>query len=57
MAEIQERIEVRPTGAALGADIEGVDLSRQLSADIVDEIREAWGDHLAQALLATTVMR
>ena len=46
MAEILERIEVRPTGAALGADIEGVDLSCGLSADMVDAIRKAWADHL-----------
>jgi len=42
----RESVTVRPTGEALGADIEGIDLSRQLSADIVDEIREVWGDHL-----------
>ena len=37
---------MQPTGAALGADIEGVDLSRQLAADTVDTIKKAWGDHL-----------
>src|SRR5215475_5407936 len=48
MAAVLDRqtITVRPTGAALGADIQGVDLSRDLSVDIVDEIKQVWGDHL-----------
>ena len=48
MAAVLDRqtVTVRPTGAALGADIEGVDLSRQLAADTVDAIKKAWGDHL-----------
>src|SRR5258705_2434407 len=48
MAAVLDRqmVTVQPTGAALGADIEGVDLSRQLSADTMDAIKEAWGDHL-----------
>jgi taurine dioxygenase len=41
-----QRIEVKPTGAALGADIEGVDLARELSLDAVDAIKQAWADHL-----------
>src|SRR5262249_17780729 len=31
---------------ALGADIEGVDLSRELSTDTVKAIKEAWSSHL-----------
>jgi taurine dioxygenase len=42
----RQRIEVRPTGAALGADIEGVDLSRELSPDTVDAVKQAWSDNL-----------
>jgi taurine dioxygenase len=42
----QQKVGVRPTGAALGADIEGVDLARELSADTVDAIKQAWSDHL-----------
>src|SRR5712691_11384783 len=42
----RQRVEVRPTGAALGADIEGVDLARELSAETVDAIKRAWADHL-----------
>jgi taurine dioxygenase len=42
----RQRIEVKPTGAALGADIEGVDLTRELSPEAVDAIKQAWADHL-----------
>jgi taurine dioxygenase len=42
----QQRVTVRPTGAALGADIEGVDLAQQLSVEIVGAIKQAWSDHL-----------
>jgi taurine dioxygenase len=42
----QQRVRVRPTGAALGADIEGVDLARLLSAEIVGAIKQAWSNHL-----------
>jgi taurine dioxygenase len=48
MAAVIEREQVvaRPTGAALGADIEGVDLAGPLSPEIVSQIKKAWGDHL-----------
>ena len=48
MAAVIERdkVTVRPTGAALGADMEGVDLARPLLAETVAAIRQAWGDHL-----------
>ena len=39
------RIEVRPTGAALGAEISGVDLAKTGEQDFAD-IRRAWVDHL-----------
>jgi taurine dioxygenase len=48
MAAILEKakISVRPTGAALGADVEGVDLSRPLAPETAAAIRSAWLDHL-----------
>jgi taurine dioxygenase len=39
-------VTVKPTGAALAADIEGVDLSGDLSPDVVAAVKQAWGDHL-----------
>ncbi|HEX5317826.1 MAG TPA: TauD/TfdA family dioxygenase [Stellaceae bacterium] len=39
-------MEVRPTGAALAADVEGVDLSRDLDAGTMDAIKAAWADNL-----------
>jgi taurine dioxygenase len=38
--------EVLPTGAALGADIGGVDLSGGLDGDVFRRVYEAWNDHL-----------
>jgi len=48
MATVIEKqaVRVRPTGAALGADIEGVDLAGPLSPETVAAIEQAWGDHL-----------
>ena len=48
MAAVLERrkIEVRPTGAALGADIQGVDLAQKLAPEAVDALKKAWADHL-----------
>jgi taurine dioxygenase len=48
MAAILERqtLKMRPTDAPLGADIEGVDLAQELSAETVDAIKQAWADHL-----------
>ncbi|HZT86727.1 MAG TPA: TauD/TfdA family dioxygenase [Stellaceae bacterium] len=48
MAMVMERqqIEVRPTGAALGADIEGVDLAADLAPETMAAIERAWADHL-----------
>jgi taurine dioxygenase len=42
----QQKVAVRPTGRALGADIEAVDLSRDLLARTIDAIKQAWSDHL-----------
>jgi taurine dioxygenase len=38
-------IRIRPTGAALGADVEGVDLANLSDAEFA-AIRQAWHDHL-----------
>ncbi|HEX3953356.1 MAG TPA: TauD/TfdA family dioxygenase [Stellaceae bacterium] len=48
MASVMERqkVEARPTGAALGADIEGVDLAGALTPEVIAAIKQAWGDHL-----------
>lgn len=47
MSEIAERqLTVRPSGEALAADIEGVDLSRSLPLATVEAIKKAWSDHL-----------
>ena len=48
MASVLEKqeIRVRPTGAALAADIEGVDLAGALSPETMAAIKAAWGDHL-----------
>ena len=48
MATVIEKqaVRVRPTGAALAADIEGVDLAGPLSPEAVAAIEQAWGDHL-----------
>jgi len=39
-------LRVVPTGAALGADIEGVDLSQELDRNTFDQILAAWTEHL-----------
>lgn len=39
-------VTIRPTGAALGADVEGIDLSRPIGHESFAEIRRAWTDHL-----------
>src|SRR5581483_1503393 len=39
-------ITVQPTGAGLGADISGVDLSRPLDRETFAAIEKAWLDHI-----------
>jgi taurine dioxygenase len=39
-------IEVRPVAGALGAELNGVDISRELEDDVVGEVRQALLDHL-----------
>lgn len=42
----REMVEVRPTGAALAADVAGVDLSGGLAPEAVAALKRAWGEHL-----------
>jgi len=42
----RQRVAVRPTGAALAADIEGVDLAGALTPEIIAEIKDGWARHL-----------
>jgi taurine dioxygenase len=48
MAAVIDRqsVAVRPTGAALAADIEGVDLAGALAPETVAAIKRAWAEHL-----------
>ncbi len=48
MAAVIDRqaVRVRPTGAALAADIEGVDLAGGLTPETMAAIEKAWADHL-----------
>ncbi len=39
-------IEVRPIAGALGAELHGIDISRQLEDDVAGEVRQALLDHL-----------
>ena len=41
-----EHIVVKPITGALGAEIEGVDLSKPLAPPVLDEIKRAFSDHL-----------
>ena len=42
----RSRIDVVPSGAALGADIAGLDLSQDIDAATFAEVYQAWNDHL-----------
>lgn len=44
-AVVAEKVHVRPTGAELGADIEGLDLRAPLDADTFKQVEQAWFDH------------
>ena len=39
-------IDVRPISVALGAEIEGVDFSKDLPDEVIAEVRHAWLEHL-----------
>src|SRR5258708_30827171 len=42
----RKRLDIRPLAGAIGAEIAGVDLARELDADTVAAIRKVWLDHL-----------
>src|SRR3954454_25350094 len=42
----KKKLDIRPLSGAIGAEIFGVDLSRELDAETVAAIRRAWLDHL-----------
>jgi taurine dioxygenase len=39
-------LRIIPTGAALGAEIQGVDFSAPVPDEVKDQLRHAWADHL-----------
>jgi len=41
-----DELWIQPTGAALGADVFGIDISRPLSTSVKEGIAKAWNDHL-----------
>ena len=41
-----DALEVLPTGAALGAEVRGVDLSKPVSEELRSALKQAWYDHL-----------
>ena len=41
-----KHIEVRPIAGALGAEIHGIDMARDLDGELVSEVRQAFLDHL-----------
>src|ERR1700753_4077187 len=49
-----KHIEVRPISGALGAEIAGVDMARELDAEVASEVRQALLDHLVIFLRSQT---
>ncbi|MCC2676622.1 MAG: hypothetical protein K0R58_3569, partial [Ramlibacter sp.] len=45
-AEISVLPAIRPSGAALGADVEGIDMNKTPSADQLEAVNAAWSRHL-----------
>src|SRR3954447_2691779 len=57
MAAVMERqsVKVRPTGAALAADIAEIDLSEPLDPETLAAIKEAWAENLVLRFRAQTL--
>ena len=49
-----KHIEVRPISGALGAELGGVDMAKELDAEVVSEVRQALLDHLVIFLRGQT---
>ena len=45
-----ETIEVIPTGRALGAEVKGLDLAQDVSAEIIDRLKAIWAQHMVLLL-------
>ncbi|MEQ9123894.1 MAG: TauD/TfdA family dioxygenase, partial [Alphaproteobacteria bacterium] len=41
-----KHFDVRPLAGAIGAEIRGVDFSKSLPDEVMQEVRQAWLDHL-----------
>lgn len=46
MPEAAEQLKIRPTGAPVGAYVEGVDIRGGVTAAELDAIKQAWAEHL-----------
>ena len=46
MPNTLERLRIIPSGAALAADVAGVDFSRRVPDEIKEALRQAWAEHL-----------
>jgi len=46
MTVTPEALQIRPTGAMLGAEITGLDLSQPLAPEVIEKLQHAWDDHL-----------
>jgi len=45
-----DAITVIPTGKALGAEVQGVDLAKDVSEDLIARIKEIWAEHMVLLL-------
>ncbi|MCG8545009.1 MAG: TauD/TfdA family dioxygenase [Alphaproteobacteria bacterium] len=45
-ATVSPSLEIIPTGAAVGAEVRGIDLSQPISDDVAAALRAAWLDHI-----------
>jgi taurine dioxygenase len=50
-----ESLAVVPSGAALGAEIRGLDCSQPFPGDVKDALRKAWADHLVLLIRGQTI--
>jgi taurine dioxygenase len=48
-------MHIKPTGKALGAEVEGLDLSQPLDRSALDAIEAAWNEHLVLVFRGQTL--